>query len=168
MGHRGRRAPSPLPQPCRGAVLMSQWSPKPATLHTRCLRCRRPLSDPDSISRGYGPECWDRVKNNLPPHGEPLTKKQSIENIFDAQAALARLRQETPARACSCGAPLGSVPLRSYDSIDGRILEGFESPQWVYISCPTCGQEIALNRLYVLPDSPARPSQRTLAEAFSL
>jgi len=139
------------------------WTPQPVQ-RTHCRRCRRPLTDPDSIARGYGPECWDTVKNNIPPHGEPLTKTRSIENIFDANAALDRIRQETPARSCSCGASLGSAPIRSYDSIDGRILEGFESPQWVYISCPKCGQEIAINRLYVSPGT----QQRTLAEAFNL
>lgn len=28
----------------------------------RCLRCGRTLTDPESISRGIGPDCWDRVK----------------------------------------------------------------------------------------------------------
>ena len=27
----------------------------------RCLRCRRPLSDPTSIRRGYGPRCFARL-----------------------------------------------------------------------------------------------------------
>jgi len=26
-----------------------------------CMRCHRPLSDPVSIGRGYGPECWSIV-----------------------------------------------------------------------------------------------------------
>lgn len=26
----------------------------------RCARCRRPLTDPDSIARGLGPECFDK------------------------------------------------------------------------------------------------------------
>lgn len=27
----------------------------------RCLRCGRILTDPDSISRGIGPDCWSRI-----------------------------------------------------------------------------------------------------------
>jgi hypothetical protein len=35
----------------------------PATLlkSTRCARCRRVLTDPDSIARGLGAECWDKA-----------------------------------------------------------------------------------------------------------
>lgn len=27
-----------------------------------CGKCKRPLTDPRSIKRGYGPECWRKVK----------------------------------------------------------------------------------------------------------
>jgi len=27
----------------------------------RCLRCNRPLSNPVSVRRRYGPTCWKRV-----------------------------------------------------------------------------------------------------------
>jgi len=28
-----------------------------------CAECRRPLTDPLSANRGYGPECWELVKH---------------------------------------------------------------------------------------------------------
>ncbi len=28
---------------------------------TRCQRCRRPLSNPESMQRGYGPVCWTKL-----------------------------------------------------------------------------------------------------------
>ncbi|MFJ7911410.1 DUF6011 domain-containing protein [Kitasatospora sp. NPDC096204] len=31
-------------------------------LHTNCLDCGRPLSDYDSMVRGYGPRCWNRIQ----------------------------------------------------------------------------------------------------------
>jgi hypothetical protein len=27
-----------------------------------CGKCNRPLKDPKSIERGYGPDCWKKVK----------------------------------------------------------------------------------------------------------
>lgn len=27
-----------------------------------CGKCNRPLKDPRSIERGYGPDCWKKVK----------------------------------------------------------------------------------------------------------
>ena len=32
----------------------------------RCLRCGRRLSDPVSIARGYGPECWGKRGKEKP------------------------------------------------------------------------------------------------------
>lgn len=31
----------------------------------RCFRCFRPLTTPESIDRGYGPECWSRMSGGL-------------------------------------------------------------------------------------------------------
>lgn len=33
--------------------------------------CRRQLRDPESISRGYGPDCWQKL------HGRPARKLRS-------------------------------------------------------------------------------------------
>ncbi|NLE27070.1 MAG: hypothetical protein GX625_17355 [Clostridiaceae bacterium] len=27
-----------------------------------CGKCNRPLKDPKSIERGYGPDCWRKIK----------------------------------------------------------------------------------------------------------
>jgi len=32
----------------------------------RCLRCGRILTDPVSIARGYGPECWEKREKEKP------------------------------------------------------------------------------------------------------
>lgn len=31
----------------------------------RCFRCFRPLTTPESIERGYGPECWSIIAGGL-------------------------------------------------------------------------------------------------------
>lgn len=31
----------------------------------RCFRCFRPLTTPESIDRGYGPECWSKISGGL-------------------------------------------------------------------------------------------------------
>ncbi|MGE4296818.1 MAG: DUF6011 domain-containing protein [Desulfovibrionaceae bacterium] len=38
-----------------------------------CRRCRRKLTDPASIRRGYGPECARRVQGNEQYNLLPLT-----------------------------------------------------------------------------------------------
>lgn len=38
---------------------------------TRCKKCGKILKDPDSIARGYGPECWYQMT------GEVVSKKGS-------------------------------------------------------------------------------------------
>ena len=29
-----------------------------------CLRCRKPLKNPEYRQRGYGKICWDKIKKN--------------------------------------------------------------------------------------------------------
>lgn len=30
-------------------------------MYSKCQKCGRKLTDPESIKRGYGPECWGRI-----------------------------------------------------------------------------------------------------------
>lgn len=32
------------------------------TTSTICGKCHRPLTDPKSVERGFGPDCWERIK----------------------------------------------------------------------------------------------------------
>ena len=32
---------------------------------TRCIRCKRPLKDPESIKRGYGRVCREKIKKEF-------------------------------------------------------------------------------------------------------
>ncbi|MCD8011626.1 MAG: DUF6011 domain-containing protein [Lachnospiraceae bacterium] len=41
-------------------------------MYNKCQKCGKQLSDPDSMRRGYGPECWENIT------GEPARKGKSI------------------------------------------------------------------------------------------
>lgn len=117
-------------------------------LYSRCLRCGRALKDHKSKSRGYGPECWEKVKHAIPPQGSPTKETRSIKNIFTVNEVYLAIRVRSSFRSCpSCGALLGSAEVRSYDHDDGLNLRGFSSPQWVYLSCSACGVDVALSKL---------------------
>lgn len=30
-------------------------------MYYKCQNCGKKLTDPESVKRGYGPECWDRI-----------------------------------------------------------------------------------------------------------
>lgn len=30
-------------------------------MYSRCQKCGKKLTDPESIKRGYGPECWESI-----------------------------------------------------------------------------------------------------------
>jgi len=139
--------------------------------YTRCLRCNRSLRDPTSKRRGYGPECWNKVKHALPPSGAPMTERRSISNIFTASHVTDQLKARISSLSCPfCGASLASASLHSYDHAEGLHLQGFFSPQWVFFTCPTCKLDSSLHRLTRdhCGDLCKHSVQQTLAELFSL
>jgi hypothetical protein len=46
-------------------------------IYTSCRRCRRTLSDPESMMRGYGPICIEKINSSK------KTKPGSLESYFD-------------------------------------------------------------------------------------
>lgn len=164
------RSSPPLPQPRRGAVLMPLRFSNAAPLHSRCLRCHRPLKDHISQARGYGPECWRYVRYALPPSGVTLSEKRSISNIFTVNEVFADIEKRIYSHTCpSCGTHLTGSTVTSYDHSDGLNLRGFLAPQWVYVSCKVCGLDTSLHRLTrdTCRNLCKHPQQRTLTEAFS-
>ena len=58
-------------------------------LSTTCLRCGRPLTDPVSIERSIGPECYGQVTGSVHERkGDPLSDRVAAaeERVIDAQA----------------------------------------------------------------------------------
>lgn len=55
-------------------------------MYSSCQKCGKRLTDPESMKRGYGPECWAKisgekqVKNSFPEHDYDVPGQM---NIFD-------------------------------------------------------------------------------------
>ena len=55
--------------------------------YTTCLRCKRPLKDPVSMDRGYGPVCAGKVG----------AQREATRNLFEAEYEVVRVqRPSTP------------------------------------------------------------------------
>ncbi len=57
-------------------------------MYSRCQKCGKKLTDPDSMKRGYGPECWASITGISADTGEKKKEKQiegqmSFSDIFD-------------------------------------------------------------------------------------
>jgi hypothetical protein len=50
---------------------------------------------------------------------------------------------------CSCGEPLETGEILSYDHDGGYDLKGFGLPQWVYVECAKCGHKLSIWKLRI-------------------
>jgi len=98
---------------------------------THCNKCGRPLSDPESIQRGFGPTCWAKIT----AHRDPLTGEFPL-----AEEAL---RNTDPEKAkCICGHDLRNEAVRGYEHDAGWQTD--HGKQWLFVKCPMCGYDMAL------------------------
>ena len=115
-------------------------------MSAKCKNCGRKLTDPESVERGYGPQCWEEVKGESAPMGDMQIPGQM--DIFDF---LGRKPAGAPGKICpSCGRVFighGAVSRK-----DNRTE-----------ICPACGAEEAIDALQGSLGSRATPEQ---AEAF--
>lgn len=116
-----------------------------------CKRCNRGLKGPASMKRGYGPVCWKKVQL------EDEEQRKIYEPCTIAQHGLAswtmkEIRKRVlqgDLQACSCGEPLETGEVRSYDHEGGLDLKGFGQPQWVYHECSKCGNQLSVWKLRI-------------------
>ncbi len=116
------------------------------------MRCGRALSDPRSVARRYGPTCWKRVRiENERDYQDWLTEHSSIEDSNVAAKILkevwAKVLSLVGDQTCYCGELLSSGDLLSFDHRDGAPLRGYSAPQWVFLRCSRCQNEVNLIRL---------------------
>lgn len=55
-------------------------------VYTVCQKCGKKLTDPESMRRGYGPECWSQITGKLPDSNTKVGDEEGISgqmNIFD-------------------------------------------------------------------------------------
>jgi hypothetical protein len=63
---------------------------------------------------------------------------------------------------CHCGANIIGEPVHYYEDDKGWIVPGMKKRQWLYIVCPTCGDQLALWKLGV--DRDPEEGQKKLQE----
>lgn len=51
----------------------------------KCQKCGKPLSDPDSMRRGYGPECWQTITGE-PPQKERVILSRAGGNVGECDS----------------------------------------------------------------------------------
>jgi len=129
-----------------------------------CKRCNRALKDPASVKRDYGPVCWKKVQQENEEQRkiyEPCTVAyQGLANHIMRE--IRRRVLQGNVTECSCGEPLETGEVRSYDHDGGLDLKGFGQPQWVYHECSKCGHQLSIWKLRIdLSDlekvKPAKP-----------
>lgn len=53
---------------------------------------------------------------------------------------------------CICGATLQGSQVRHYGPHEGGYhVEGFEEKRWVYVTCASCGYDVALHKIWRMP-----------------
>lgn len=113
---------------------------------THCQRCGRVLKSPDSISRGYGRSCWQKVCKNMQAALKALDDPCTIADVDDALETLRAIQGEIDrsGERCTCGTLLSDGELLLHDHDGGVALKGYGKPQWVYVHCLHCGYDTAL------------------------
>lgn len=116
-----------------------------------CKRCHRALKDPASVKRGYGPVCWKKTQVE-DEQQEKICEPCTIAYKGLANYTMREIRKrilQGNIQECSCGEPLETGEVRSYDHDDGYDLKGFGKPQWVYHECSNCGHQLSIWKLRI-------------------
>ena len=66
-------------------------------MYSKCQKCGRKLTDPESIERGYGPECWNGLTTHYYPHPEDW-EKHKIPGQMTIEDFLGDLKTESNSR----------------------------------------------------------------------
>lgn len=116
-----------------------------------CKRCNRVLKGSASVNRGYGPVCWKKVQLD----GEEQRKIYEPSTVTYAGLANHTMKEiqkrvlQCNVTECSCGEPLETGDIRSYDHDGGYDLKGFGKPQWVYHECSKCKHQLSIRKLRI-------------------
>jgi len=109
-----------------------------------CQRCRKPLENPKSIERGYGPICYSKVKKDWKE--EVLDKGEQEDNDYPTLTDYL-MKLDNP-KCMNCKADL-----MRYGDIDhylhegGHPLKNYKDPQWIFLICSKCHYDNALKKL---------------------
>jgi hypothetical protein len=77
-----------------GAQVYTQGGLLDLTTSSRCEKCARPLSNPDSRDRGYGRQCWDKTHTPPPRTPRPAEWTQTGPDLIDMEGRQVNVRTE--------------------------------------------------------------------------
>lgn len=127
----------------------------------RCIACGRILSDPSSVQRGYGPECYARIRRATTVTRDDHTTVTYVDQPLAARSrkalqtvvarALHRFRADGDPVRCSCGTPLtaGFLDLHDHLGHGGIRMPGYGADLWPTLRCDRCGYELAVWKIGV-------------------
>lgn len=84
----------------------------------RCRICKRPLTDPESVARLVGPECWSRYGV------DPQLRLQGLEPEGEDHEANRQGPTSRPVRSKASPAPRFQVVAEDLDSCPDRVVDG--------------------------------------------
>lgn len=102
-----------------------------------CKRCGRVLTWLESVRRGYGDECWAKLRN-----GDFNTRA----NPQDRLAPSDLVEHLGVPKCLDCDEDITEFYM--YDHPSGYVIEGYDEPQWIYGHCNKCGYDSALWKLH--------------------
>jgi len=127
---------------------------KPITSR-HCGRCRRGLTNEDSMARGYGRTCWQKLggrgnQKNCSIEGALPKTISDITVAGDSFAMMTRkILSAVGDEKCRCGEPLAHGKVGSYDHEGGILIPGYGQKQWVYLQCSKCRYALGLNHIKI-------------------
>lgn len=91
-------------------------------MYSKCQKCGRKLTDPESIERGYGPECWGSI---LPHYSiEQEEPEESIPGQMTIEDFLGGLKMEEKRICPKCGM------MEALDTVRDFYAPGMTDQQW--------------------------------------
>jgi hypothetical protein len=91
-------------------------------MYSKCQKCGRKLTDPESIERGYGPECWGSI---LPHYSiEQEEPEESIPGQMTIEDFLGGLKMEEKRICPECGM------MEALDTVRDFYAPGMTDQQW--------------------------------------
>lgn len=128
----------------------------------RCIACGRILSDPTSVARGYGPECYAKIRaatRTTHEDGSTITvvdAKLAGRSFKAMQTVVARVlggirNRGAPivCRGCGDTSTAGYLQVRDHRGTGGYRLPGYGGDLWITLRCPECGYELSVNKIGV-------------------
>ena len=109
---------------------------------SKCRRCGRPIENPKSLIRGYGPICYSKINHSQKSLTEFYDKGETEENN---KPELSEYYQYFQNVKCWCGEDLSHEPLEHYKHEGGYPVKNYKHDQWIFVECPKCGICLSLN-----------------------